>query len=334
MKVCVYAGSEKLIAKSGVGKAIANQTYILKKGGHDVVPKLTKDVDIVHLNTIFPDSVLTALRAKAQKTAVIYYGHSTMEDFRKSFKCSDLLAPLFKQWIMFCYQCGDVIITPTEYSRRILLGYGIRKPVYALSNGIDTDFFCPDPKGRTAFRKRYHLSDSDKVVISVGHFMERKGILDFIRLAKRFPKVKFFWFGYTAPALVPKKICDAMHHAPENLTFAGYVDSKALREAYQGCDLFCFMSHEETEGIVILEALACGTPILVRDIPVYEGWLYHGKNVYKASDAGDFYRCCRSILFQKPYTLSKEGRKTALDRRFEKICERLEDIYTELMKKP
>lgn len=45
--------------------------------------------------------------------------------------------------------------------------------------------------------------------------------------------------------------------------------------------LFCFMSHEETEGIVVLEALACCIPVLVRDIPVYEDWLADGKNVLR-----------------------------------------------------
>ena len=45
------------------------------------------------------------------------------------------------------------------------------------------------------------------------------------------------------------------------------------------------MSKEETEGIVILEALAMKIPTLIRDIPVYEGWLTDSKDVYKAKNS-------------------------------------------------
>ena len=50
---------------------------------------------------------------------VVYYGHSTMQDFRDSFVGSNLLAPLFGRWIRFCYDLGDVVITPTPYSQQI-----------------------------------------------------------------------------------------------------------------------------------------------------------------------------------------------------------------------
>ena len=53
-----------------------------------------------------------------------------------------------------------------------------------------------------------------------------------------------------------------MAKAPANLHFAGFVDQAALRGAYCGADLFCFASLEETEGIVVLEALGCGVRCL------------------------------------------------------------------------
>ena len=100
-------------------------------------------------------------------------------------------------------------------------------------------------------------------VVSAGHFFERKGILDFIALARRMPGVRFFWFGHTDPALVPRAVRKAMQAAPPNLCFAGFVTQAALRDAYCGADAFLFCSHEETEGIVVLEALACGVPVLL-----------------------------------------------------------------------
>ena len=87
--------------------------------------------------------------------------------------------------MMFCYSLGDLIITPTEYSRRLLTGYSIRKPIVAMSNGIDTGYFHPDKRCRASFRRRYGLEDNDRVVISVGHYIRRKGLPEFVELARK-----------------------------------------------------------------------------------------------------------------------------------------------------
>ena len=327
MKVCIYKGSERLVRKSGVGIAIQHQERILKDAGYEVASHMDAKTDAVHINTVFPDSVLEALIAKARKKTVIYYGHSTMEDFRNSFKGSNFLAPLFYKWIRFCYSMGDVIITPTEYSRRLLMGYGIKKPIIALSNGIDLRQFTPDQEKRKGFRKKYHLSKEDKVVISVGHYIERKGILEFVEMARKLPEVQFLWFGYTDPKLIPAKVKTAIETAPANVQFPGYVTPQELRYAYEGSDLFCFMSHEETEGIVVLEALACKIPVLVRDIPVYADWLEDGVNVYKASDTDEFVSTARNILNGSLPDLTEQGRMVARERSFPEIAERLKRIY-------
>ncbi len=333
IKVCVYKGSEKIVRKSGVGRAIEHQEKALKAAGVEVEEKMGKDTDFVHFNTVFPDSLLAAVIAKQCGKKIIYYGHSTMEDFKNSFKGSNLFAPVFRSWIKFCYNRGDLILTPTEYSRRILKGYGIRKPILALSNGIDTEVYHIDDEQRMKFRRKYHLPEEKKLILSVGHYMERKGILDFIEMADRMPEAEFFWFGYTSPKLVPKKVEQAIQRAPKNLHFPGYVEADELKKAYQACDLFCFMSHEETEGIVVLEALACEIPVLLRDIPVYEEWLTDGSNVYKAKNTEEFVTKAREILSYELPDLTAEGRKLAEERSLLRIGKKLKRIYSGYWKK-
>ena len=329
MSVYLYTGGLKLVQKSGVGQAILHQQKIIQAAGMQSVFRPDADTCIAHINTIFPDSLLAAGLAKLQGRRVVYYAHSTMEDFRCSFRGSNLLAPLFKRWIIYCYSHGDVILTPTEYSKHLLQSYGIKRPIYNISNGVDTSFFSPDPKRRKAFRERYHLAENESVVISVGHMIERKGILDYIELAKRMPDVRFLWFGYTAPALIPQEIRDAISMAPDNLTFPGYVDQEQLRDAYCGADVFVFLSQEETEGIVVLEALACKIPVVLRDIPVYNGWLRHGCNVYKGTNADAFEKLTSGILGGTLPSLIEAGRKTALERNYKSIGDRLKQIYWE-----
>lgn len=330
MKVQLYIGSLKLVEKSGVGQALHHQEAMLKSIGLEATYKNDRSANFIHINTVFPDSIFAALKARLRGQKVIYYGHSTMEDFRNSFKLSNAFAPLFKKWITLCYSLGDAVITPTEYSKQLLLSYGIKKPIYALSNGIDTAFFRFDTGRRAAFRSKYGLNESDKAVISVGHYIVRKGILDFIELARAMPQTHFFWFGYTNLNLVPAKVREAIMDAPPNLIFPGYVERADLCEAYCGCDLFCFMSYEETEGIVVLEALSCGIPVLVRDIPVYNGWLRDGENVYKGTDSESFYRKAAAILDGSAANLTQAGRQTAEARSIAAMGERLLNIYRDV----
>ena len=155
MRIYIYTGGEKLVSKSGVGQAIRHQQEMLRRAGVDTTEHWTADTAAVHVNTVLPDSLLAVLAARIRGRKVVYYGHSTMEDFRSSFKGSDLLAPLFCKWIKFCYGLGDVVLTPTEYSRKLLESYGLKKPVYSISNGVDTSFFAPSPERREAFRRRW-----------------------------------------------------------------------------------------------------------------------------------------------------------------------------------
>lgn len=119
-------------------------------------------------------------------------------------------------------------------------------------------------------------------------------------MAKRMPDIIFLWFGGGNNALIPAEIKKAVAEKPENVIFAGFQPSGILRDAYCGADAFAFFSYEETEGIVVLEALSCEIPVIVRDIPVYEGWLTDGEQVRKASDPDSYERAVRDILYEEP----------------------------------
>jgi 1,2-diacylglycerol-3-alpha-glucose alpha-1,2-glucosyltransferase len=327
MRIYIYGGGEKIVGRSGVGQAIRHQRECLRRAEIETTSRWTKDTAAMHVNTVLPDSVLAALGARLRGRKVVWYGHSTMEDFRGSFKGSDILAPLFQHWIKFCYSLGDVVLTPTEYSRQLLEGYGLKRPVYSISNGVDTSYFRPDPSVRSAFRQRYGLQETDQVVISVGHTIARKGLPEFLELARRIPYAQFLWFGWTDPRLIPQEIVQAMENAPANVRFPGFVDRDRLREAYCGADVFAFMSREETEGIVVLEALACGIPTVVRDIPVYSVWLEDGKNIYKASNTEKFQQRVEGILANSLPDLTSAGQAVAESRSLEAIGSQLRDLY-------
>lgn len=327
MSIQLYSGSLSLVRRSGVGQAVVHQKEMLSAAGVSVTDRTDPAARTIHINTVLPDAPLAALRAHMAGKKVVYYGHSTEEDFRNSFKGSNLLAPLFRRWIKFCYERGDVVITPTPYSKQLLEQYGVRRPIYALSNGIDTAFFSPSAERRQAFRTKYGVGETEKAVLSVGHYIARKGLLEFVELARKLPQAKFFWFGYTNLDLVPGEIRHAIKTAPSNLVFPGFVGREELRDAYCGCDVFAFMSHEETEGIVVLEALACGIPTVVRDIPVYRDWLTDGVSVCKAKDDWSFLRKVAGLLDGSIPSPAKGGLEVAHSRSIAAMGRELKAIY-------
>lgn len=327
MKILLYAGSLDTVSRSGVGEAVRHQREALERLGIDYTMNEQEDYDLVHLNTIFPDSLRMAKRAKRKGKKVVYHAHSTMEDFRNSFRGSNLAAPLFKRWIMRCYRSADLLITPTEYAKGLIQNYGVTNPIVSLSNGVDSAFFAPDPEAGRRFRLKHGLGEEAKVVLSVGHYIERKGVLDFVELARRMPDHQFYWFGYTPLYMVPPKIREAVETKLPNLHFPGYVNREELRDAYCGSNLFLFATHEETEGIVLLEALAAEIPVLVRDLPIYAEWLEDGGTVYKARDLDAFERGIRGIAGHTLPDLTANGRELALGLDLDAVGRRLVELY-------
>ncbi len=327
MTILLHSGHYKLIEKSGVGRAINHQMKALELNNIPYTTNKKDNYDVIHINTIFLESYLLSIRAKRKGKKVIYHAHSTEEDFKNSFLLSNQLAPLFKKWISKCYSSADLIVTPSFYSKELLDKYDLGKPIVAISNGIDLDFFKRNQEDANHFREMFHLSKEDKVIISVGLYIERKGIIDFVELAKRLPQYTFIWFGHTNLNAVPNEIRKAVETKLDNLIFAGYVTSDVLRQAYNGSDLFLFPTHEETEGIVLLEALAMKLPVLIRDIPIYHKWLVDGVNVYKANNIGQFQEKIIAILEKEVPSLVDIGYEVARERDLRTIGRQLAEMY-------
>lgn len=328
MRVLLYRKNRSLLSRSGIGRAMQMQENTLKDQGIEVVTNPKEEYDVVHLNSVFPSDYCMARRARRAGKKVVYHAHSTEEDFRCSFIGSSLLAPLFRKWLICCYGQGDVILTPTVYAKSLLLKYGIQKPIYVISNGVDTFQFQKNEAARKRFRKAYGFSEKEKVILSVGLYFERKGIQDFVELAKSLPQYRFIWFGFTPDYQIPRRIRKAVHTHLPNLTFAGYVSPDRLRDAYSGCDLFFFPSYEETEGIVVLEALSSEIPVLLRDIPVYRDWLKNRTDVYKGKTQAEFQSLIVRILQGRLPDLTANGFRKAMERDLRKQAKKLGRIYS------
>lgn len=333
MKVLLYTEAENVIGKSGLGKAIKHQMKALESVDIEYTTNKNEDYDILHVNFYFLKSVLLAKKAKRQGKKLVYHAHSTEEDYKNGFIFAKQTSKLFKWWITKCYNLGDVIITPTEYSKKLLQSYGIKKDIYAISNGIELDLFKKDIEAGIRFRNKYNIKDNEKVIIGIGLYIERKGICDFVELAKRMPEYKFIWFGSSPLSVAGKKVRKAVNTKLDNLHFAGYVEQSEIKDAMNGCDLYIFPTLEETEGIPVIEACACCTNAIIRDIPIFEDWLIDGKNIYKAKDVDDFERKIKMFFNGELPSVSKNSYEVAKERDIKNIGIKLKEVYEKVLDK-
>ena len=333
MKVLLYAEGLKTIGVSGLGKAIKHQMKALEDEKIEYTLNSKEDYDILHINTWFIKSYLVAKKAKKKGKKIVYHAHSTEEDYKNGFIFAKQTSKLIKWWLIRCYSLGDVIVTPTIYSKNLLLGYkGLEnKKIYAVSNGVELDFFKKDEKCGEEFRKVYGYSNEDKVIIGIGLYIERKGIVDFVELAKRMPEYKFIWFGHSPLAAATKPVKKAVNTTLDNLIFAGHVDREMIRSAMNGCNLYLFPTFEETEGIPILEAIACETDAIIRDIPIFDKWLEDGKNIYKAKDIDEFEIKIKKFLNGELPSLTKKALPVLSDRDQKNVGKQLKAIYEEVL---
>lgn len=331
MKVCLYFESKEMIQTSGIGRALNHQIEACKVANIDYTLDVQDDYDILHINTVGLNSIPTIVKAKSKNCKVIYHAHSTEEDFRNSFILSNQISHIYKKMLLNYYSRADLILTPTPYSKKILEGYGIQVPIHYLSNGIDLNRFNYDIEKVKAYRKYFSLKEDELVVISVGLYFERKGILDFMEIAKKMPHVKFIWFGYTPLYSIPKKIRKAIENHPNNVILPGYVKGAILEGAYMDANCFFFPSYEETEGIVVLEALASSQNVLVRDIEVYNPWLIDQENCFKGKNKDEFIDYLNLILKNQGLNIRNKGRETAKQRSIQNIGIQLKKYYESVL---
>ncbi|WP_206076314.1 glycosyltransferase family 4 protein [Marinitoga lauensis] len=202
MKVLLFSEGKSLFKKSGVGKALEHQMRALELAGVDYTLNPGDYYDIAHINTIgvLSEKILISSKKKGKK--VIVHTHTTYEDFKNSFLLSNHLAPFIKRRLIRMYSKADMLISPSEYTKNVVLSYGINNEIKVVSNGVDTNKFNCDKNIKKLFRQTFNITKP--LILSVGLPFERKGIIDFYNLAKRLPQYDFVWLGAKLN-IIPKK---------------------------------------------------------------------------------------------------------------------------------
>jgi len=293
--------------------------------GRDVLA----DYDVAHCNTIGPGSLAVARHALANDLPLVLHAHTTGEDFAESFRGSEYVVPVLKPYLRWFYSQADVVLCPSAFTREVLESYPLSAPIRTVSNGVDAASLEGFESFREETRERFGLEGM--VVFSVGEVFERKGLTTFCELARETP-YDFAWFGHyergpTASAAVRRWTRDP----PENVTFTGYVEDK--RMAFGAGDVYCFPTKNENQGIAVLEAMATGKAVVLRDIPVFEEFFEDGYDCLTCSTRAEFREALERLAADPDLRerLGENARETAAEHGLERVGERLEGVYEALL---
>jgi glycosyltransferase involved in cell wall biosynthesis len=284
MKISHYFEWEDTIT-GGHKASVENQRKILDREKIEYTAEPDLSADILHLNNMGPKSVYYARKAQKKDIPVIIHTHQTAEDFKNSFIFSNILAKPLKPYLKYAYSFADHLICPSEHNQEIIKEY-TDAPSTVISNGFDPEKLEGFEEIREEYLDRYDLEPP--VVFNVGHVIKRKGLETFIETAREMPELDFVWFGFLNPLgeggaslLQGRDTKKMIENSPENCQFTGFIED--IRGGFAAGDIFFFPTHNENEGMALLEAMACGKPPVVRDIGTFE-WLKHGETCLKAKD--------------------------------------------------
>ena len=327
MKASLYR--DKLwVFESGISTAFKHQQIALGKVGVDVATELQRDSDVVHINWYSPLSWYAIRQAHARGQKVVIFAH-TANDLRNSFKYSTTVEPFVRRYLSSFYSKADLLIAPTNYCRRLIqgAGYNVANSVHVISNGVNTEKFVFSEEKRREYRARYGLTGP--TVITAGQFIPRKGVVEFIEIARRMPGFTFVWFGPITNRWFSfsRGMRNALRDKPDNLIVAGFVDD--IVAALCCGDVFLFPSYEENQGIALLEAACIGLPIVLRPLPVYEGWMEYGENCLAANSIDEFIAAIAQAYEDKPHssTLAAAALEMVQAHNLRSIGEQFLEVY-------
>jgi glycosyltransferase involved in cell wall biosynthesis len=295
--------------------------------------------DLVHVQTPFLAHYEGVQLARARGIPVIETCHTLLEEYLHHYikiVPRALTRSVTRRITRSQTGAVDELIVPSSAVRDLLEGCGVTTPMRVLPTGLADD--CFGPTHPQALAQRLGLDLGRPTLVHVGRVAHEKNI-DFLLhmlvvLVGQLPRVQLLIAG-EGPALGHIKSLSTRLRLQDNIRFVGYLSRGGdLQDFYACSDLFVFASRTETQGLVLLEAMACGVPVVstamlgTRDILLPErGALVADEN--EQDFAGKVLRLLGDEVLRK--SLSLDARAWAAHWNAAASANKLVDIYSRLV---
>ena len=298
--------------------------------GTPSVPAAVNDVDLVHAHTPFSIGLAGMRLANNLKVPFVASYHTPTGEYTEYLAPTERIASglervtsVYERWFL---ERAEAIVAPSETTRRHLEEVvGVDGRVEVIPNGVDVDFFEPvDPGG---FLRRHDVDRDRPVVGYTGRQGYEKHLSELLEAVDGLDVTVLM--GGDGPA--HEDLRDQAQSIDADVRFLGFLDREELPAFYSALDTFAFPSPIETQGLVALESVACGTPVVGCDEGALANTIDHGETGYNypSGDPEAFRDAIRRALAE-----TESLRETCLDRREEltvdRSVQRLADLYESL----
>lgn len=296
------------------------------------------EFDLIHIQTPFAAHYAGVKIAKALGLPVVASYHTYFEEYLHHYipflprNATRALARRFSR-----SQCNelDAIIVPSRAMEETLHSYGVTRPMQIIPTGLHDAHFTPgDGAG---FRLRNQIEPGRPLLLFVGRVAFEKNIgfllevIERVRLSQ--PDVLLLITG-EGPALEGLRSDCERRALSHNVRFLGYLDrERTLADCYQAADAFVFASRTETQGLVLLEAMAQGKPVIALSAMGTRDILEDTPGAIIANDdVAHFSRCVSDLLKDRMHLvqLGREARRSAEKWSGREMAARVARLYSEV----
>ncbi len=260
-------------------------------------------IDMIHAHTPLVMGLAGLISAKLGKYPLIGSYHTLINHrtivndyYPKNVQLKKLTSKYMLKYIQFFYRRCNATIVPSDVIAKRLRNYGGIENIMVVPNSVDLKTFNPKVSG-DELRKSLGIKEKEKVVLYMGRLSKEKKIevlLNSASLLLRRRKDIHFLIGGTGPAESHYKSMAKRLGIQRHVRFLGHVERSTLPKLYAASDTLCLPSTFETQGIVSIEAMATGTPVVGANSLALGELIKNGKNGEKFRP-GDYRGCAAKI---------------------------------------
>lgn len=209
--------------------------------------------DLIDAHYFYPDGVAAVMLGRRLGKPVVITARGTDVNLIPDYR-------LPRRWIRWAAERAAGIVAVSEALRARLIELGVAGDrIRVLRNGVDLDLFAP--RDRQASRRQLDVIPGGPVLASVGWLIPRKGHDLAIRAAALLPDVRLLIVGEGPEGANLRRLAQRMGVA-DRVQFLGSMPKERLVVVYNAADVLVLASSREGLPNVLLEALACGTPVV------------------------------------------------------------------------
>lgn len=294
--------------------------------------------DVVHIHTPFRAHQLGVKLAKRLKRPTLESYHTFFEEYVGVYLpwlpkfLSRFAARYFSRSL--CHGV-DHLIVPSDEMTQVLRRYGIVTPSSVIPTGIHLEEFRGGDGAR--FRHAHGIADDQPTLVTVSRLSAEKNIAFLLEVARalveEFPKLAFILAGEGPDAERLKRHAETIG-LQDHVVFVGNLDRRTtLLDCYKAGDVFVFASPTETQGLVLLEAMSLGVPIVSTAVMGTATVLRHAKSArISREDVKEFAENVAVLLrsAQERKALADAGPNDAAAWSAPVLMERVVQLYRDL----